>query len=295
MSMKSMAATGAAGSPYIGVTRTHTRAYTSDKTRPVAPVAPQSDYVDAIDNWISSQCSVAVNQTSGTSELFTDWQGWAELHECFIGTIKRFSEALRERGFARHNTNTRRGFRGIALKSISTTFPNANAHLNPDDPDQTEIRVQAILALDLGSTTGWALRGFDGLITSGTVSFKPSRFDGGGMRYLRFQNWLTEMDRLVGPIATIHYEEVRRHAGTDASHVYGGLMAVLTAWAEMRGVPYQGVPVGTIKQSATGKGNASKAMMIEAARKRGFFPQDDNEADAIAILLWALKTQGGVA
>jgi len=72
-------------------------------------------------------------------------------------------------------------------------------------------------------------------------------------------------------------------------------MAVLTAWAEMRGVPYQGVPVGTIKKSATGKGNASKAMMIEAARKRGFFPKDDNEADAIAILLWALKTQGGVA
>jgi DNA methylase len=115
------------------------------------------------------------------------------------------------------------------------------------------------------------LRGYDGLITSGTVSFKPSRFDGGGMRYLRFQNWLSEMDRLAGPLNAIYYEEVRRHIGTDASHVYGGLLAVLTAWAEMRGVPYQGVPVGTIKQSATGKGNASKAMMIEAARKRGFF------------------------
>ncbi|MEE4208018.1 MAG: hypothetical protein V2I43_01970, partial [Parvularcula sp.] len=30
-----------------------------------------------------------------------------------------------------------------------------------------------ILALDLGTTTGWALRGPDGLITSGTVSFRP--------------------------------------------------------------------------------------------------------------------------
>jgi hypothetical protein len=28
------------------------------------------------------------------------------------------------------------------------------------------------------------------------------------------------------------------------------------AWAELRGVPYQGVPVGTIKRHFTGKGNA---------------------------------------
>jgi hypothetical protein len=50
---------------------------------------------------------------------------------------------------------------------------------------------KTILALDLGTTTGWAIRSFDGLITSGTVSFKPGRYDGGGMRYLRFTNWLS--------------------------------------------------------------------------------------------------------
>jgi len=161
--------------------------------------------------------------------------------------------------------------------------------------------IGATLALDLGTTTGWAMRGHDGqralrgLITSGTASFRPRRFDGGGMRYLRFVNWLTELDHLSGPIATIWFEEVRRHAGTDAAHVYGGLMATLTAWAEMRGVPYQGVPVGTIKKHATGKGNASKAMMIEAARAKGYSPADDNEADAIAILHWALETNGGMA
>jgi hypothetical protein len=151
----------------------------------------------------------------------------------------------------------------------------------------------ALLALDLGTTTGWALRAPDGVIASGTVSFRPSRYDG-GMRYLRFTNWLTELDRLSGPIAAIWYEEVRRHAGTDASHIYGGLMATLTAWAELRGVPYQGVPVGTIKIHATGKGNAPKEAMIAAARARGFSPADDNEADELAILFWALKTRGGL-
>ena len=154
---------------------------------------------------------------------------------------------------------------------------------------------RSILALDLGTTTGWALHGCDGLITSGTASFRPGRFDGGGMRFLRFINWLTELDRLSGPIAAIWFEEVRRHAGTDAAHVYGGLMAVLTSWGELRGVPYQGVPVGTIKRHVTGKGNADKLAMIAAARARGFSPADDNEADAIAILLWAIETNGGVA
>ena len=50
------------------------------------------------------------------------------------------------------------------------------------------------LALDLGTATGWALCDHTGLITSGTACFRPGRFDGGGMRYLRFTNWLTEID-----------------------------------------------------------------------------------------------------
>ena len=154
---------------------------------------------------------------------------------------------------------------------------------------------RTILALDLGTTTGWALYGLDGLVTSGTVDFRPRRYDGGGMRYLRFVNWLTEIDRLSGPIAAIWFEEVRRHAGTDASHVYGGLMATLTAWAELRGIPYAGTPVGTIKRHATGKGNANKQDMIAAVRQHGVTPADDNEADAIALLLWALETEGGLA
>lgn len=152
----------------------------------------------------------------------------------------------------------------------------------------------AILALDLGTTTGWAMRGVDGLITSGTASFRPGRYDGGGMRYLRFTNWITELDRLAGPISAIWFEEVRRHLGTDAAHIYGGLMATLTSWAELRGVPYQGVPVGTIKRFATGKGNAGKSSVIEAIRTRGFAPADDNEADALALLLWAIETKGGL-
>ncbi|MBX6322601.1 MAG: hypothetical protein IRY94_12290, partial [Rhodospirillaceae bacterium] len=44
-------------------------------------------------------------------------------------------------------------------------------------------RAGAVLALDLGTTTGWALRTSDGRIVSGTQDFRPRRFEGGGMRY----------------------------------------------------------------------------------------------------------------
>jgi hypothetical protein len=152
----------------------------------------------------------------------------------------------------------------------------------------------AVLALDLGTTTGWALRTSDGRIVSGTQDFRPRRFEGGGMRYLRFTDWLLELAMLSRGIGRVVFEEVRRHAGTDAAHIYGGFLGALTSWCEEHEIPYQGIPVGAIKRHVTGRGNADKAAVIAAVRARGFAPADDNEADAIAILLWAIETQGGV-
>jgi len=149
-----------------------------------------------------------------------------------------------------------------------------------------------ILALDLGTHTGWALLNLDGTITSGTEHFKPQRFEGGGMRFLRFKRWLAELLTASGSINAVYFEEVRRHAGVDAAHAYGGFMGHLTAWCELHNIPYQGVPVGTIKKHATGKGNACKDDMILSVRQRGHDPADDNEADALALLHWAVQTQG---
>ena len=145
-----------------------------------------------------------------------------------------------------------------------------------------------ILALDLGTTTGWALRGSDGNVTSGSESFRPQRFEGGGMRFLRFKRWLTELKTVADGIDALHFEEVRRHVSTDAAHAYGGFLATLTAWCEHHQIPYQGVPVGTIKKHATGKGNAGKEDAIASVRARGHSPSDDNEADALALLHWAI-------
>src|SRR5512147_2864622 len=122
-------------------------------------------------------------------------------------------------------------------------------------------RASSLLALDLGQRLGWALRLPDGVIASGAVDFRPSRFEGGGMIYLRFRCWL-ERIHAVNRVGLVVFEEVRRHVGTTASHSYGGWLAILTAWCEAERLPYEGVPIGTIKRHVTGKGNADKRAMI---------------------------------
>ena len=61
---------------------------------------------------------------------------------------------------------------------------------------------------------------------------------------------------------------------------------ILTAWCEHHGIPYQGVPVGTIKRHIAGKGNADKQAVIDAVRRLGFAPgrrQRGRRAGAAAL------------
>jgi len=167
------------------------------------------------------------------------------------------------------------------MDKTSLTEPRPNA------------RAMTVLALDLGTKTGWALRGQDKAVTSGTMEFKNDRWQGGGMRFLRFKQWLTEIKQMAGGLDAVFVEEVRRHAGVDAAHAYGGFLAHVTAWCEHHQIPYEAVPVGTIKRHATGKGNANKDAMIAAMQERGFDPSDDNEADALALLGWAREHRTG--
>jgi len=81
--------------------------------------------------------------------------------------------------------------------STPTLVPTS---LNPaKHPDAC---LTAVLALDLGTHTGWALWQADRSTTSGTAHFAPQRFEGGGMRYLRFKRWLAKrrekLSRVLG-------------------------------------------------------------------------------------------------
>jgi Holliday junction resolvasome RuvABC endonuclease subunit len=163
-----------------------------------------------------------------------------------------------------------------------------------------------ILSLDLGTKTGWAVLA-DGHISSGEKEFKTDRFEGGGIRYLKFKSWLSSLQEGARGLDLVTFEEVRNHAGVTAAHLYGGFLAHLTAWCEVEKIPYQGIPVATIKQHATGKGNAGKAAMIFAMIKKGHNhlrvktnnkgkeTGDDNEADALAILYYSMEKLGSQA
>jgi Holliday junction resolvasome RuvABC endonuclease subunit len=146
-----------------------------------------------------------------------------------------------------------------------------------------------VLAIDLGSQTGFAILK-DGEILSGVKKLRHNRH-ASGVRALDFYRWLAQMIREHG-INQVYFERVYAHSGTEAAHLYGYFMHTLSSVCEEMQIKCTGFPVTTIKKFMTGKGNATKEEMIEAARLRGFDPQTHDEADALAILFLALKTIG---
>lgn len=140
-----------------------------------------------------------------------------------------------------------------------------------------------ILGLDLATKCGYALGdGSKKRAKYGTLDFQNSKYDGAGVRFVKFGNWLhnTLVDNTVKLVV---YEGVRSHSAVDAAHVYGGWVAMLQTVCEDLAVPYTAFGVTEIKKYWTGKGNAKKEDMIEAARNMGYDPPDDNAADALAI------------
>ena len=143
-----------------------------------------------------------------------------------------------------------------------------------------------ILALDFATKTGWATEGL-----SGVQVFDVKRGESPGMRFLRFRAWLTETCMLADP-KVIAYEQPHHRGGPATEVAYGFLTEVKTMAAD-RGIELMPVHSSTLKKFATGKGNAPKGSMIEEARRRGYNPADDNEADACLLYEYALTELGG--
>jgi hypothetical protein len=121
-----------------------------------------------------------------------------------------------------------------------------------------------IFALDLGQRTGWAVRNRDGAIASGVHEFRPGRFEGGGMIWLRFRAWLQEVDERR---AVVSWFEV---VGISTGHMYGGYLA--HSPLGQRTDPLQGA---SAHQAASPAGQRRQAHRASAGSA-----SDDNEADA---------------
>lgn len=163
-----------------------------------------------------------------------------------------------------------------------------------------------ILALDLGTHTGWAL--LDGEVTtSGTWHLaKPAevtkqKADGldrcCDMRPARLLKHIESM----GPLSLIAFEDVQFLSTQLQAQLWASLRAIVTL--QYPAVKLLAVPVGTLKKAATGFGNAKKEHMAAALIKSApetYKPHasgkvlkpdgslaDDNEVDAIHLLSYA--------
>lgn len=121
---------------------------------------------------------------------------------------------------------------------------------------------------------------------SGTFDLSVRRDESSGMRLMRLRAKLTEIRQSV-PIDLVVFEAARHAAPKmqGALVVQTELQAVIKVWCEDWKIQYIGLSPAEIKKHATGKGNASKEIMLDFARlKFGAQIKDDNEADALWIL-----------
>jgi crossover junction endodeoxyribonuclease RuvC len=144
-----------------------------------------------------------------------------------------------------------------------------------------------VLALDLATKTGWALRE-NGRTESGVETFDVKPHESKGMRFIHFNRWLHDIGARADLI--IYEEPINRgHATQAPQKISTGFSTRIEEYCAERGIECSGVYPSTLKKWTTGRGNAKKPEMLEAVERRfGRRVDDDNEADAVALLHYAL-------
>jgi Holliday junction resolvasome RuvABC endonuclease subunit len=134
-----------------------------------------------------------------------------------------------------------------------------------------------ILSLDIATHCGWKTK-----TASGVWDFTLKRGESYGMKLIRFKSKVRETIDLEG-IEIVSYERVaglHKAAIISASEMVG----VLHALCIEKGVEITAYSAGEIKKFATGKGNANKAQMVQAAKEKyGYIGDSDDESDAIHL------------
>jgi len=159
------------------------------------------------------------------------------------------------------------------------------------------------LALDLGTTTGWAAWFADGIVTSGSWTLatpkelRQQRKYGGERRSdVRFHRLRQRIGDTIAAyqIEQVVFEDVLFLSSQAQSQLWASLRAAV--WCQAVRATIDCVHTGTLKKFATGSGNADKAAMgaALAALPPPWSRQvsDDNEADALWILRWKYCAAG---
>jgi len=136
-----------------------------------------------------------------------------------------------------------------------------------------------ILAIDQASHAGWAISND----IYGEWDMTTRKDESIGMKLIRFKAKLKEIHE-AEKLDLIVYERVAGQYKSSLIHA-AKLVAIIESFCEENGIQYKAYSAKEIKSFATQKGNASKAMMIQAAKELyGYNGNNDNVADALAML-----------
>ena len=151
----------------------------------------------------------------------------------------------------------------------------------------------AVLVLDIATKLGWAVHRGPGcpIPDSGVLSIKQSDDESDSARLLNLWRLLNQFKNTYIEIEHVFYEKgisFGRHG--KATQVMHRLFGVLELWCALHEIPLDSVNPSTLKKFSTGDGRAEKLDMIIVARRRwpGVSVYDDNQADALMVLSWAM-------
>lgn len=175
------------------------------------------------------------------------------------------------------------------IDGLQTLEDHARAHVSAPHSvgEKPEAHARNILAIDLGTNTGWAIRRRDGSISHGTECFPLRKREHPGQRLVNFRVWLSRLIEHEHVHDIVYERVVFGHSSSDAANLYGAFWGQMLACAAVRNIIPVGVAVSTVKKHWTGSGRADKGAMVTTALCLGFRPVTDNDADALAILSWA--------
>lgn len=152
-------------------------------------------------------------------------------------------------------------------------------------------RKAVILAVDLGTTFGWALRDAEDGWKSGETKIDRPQGAPYGLLFLLFREQMAPVFREWAGEGTLVYERPGMHAkGGARLRILIGMETVLQELAAAhRWARVWPVSPNTLKKFMAGSGTADKARMVKAAERVVNRPvTSDHEADAIALREWAL-------
>ena len=70
---------------------------------------------DAMATWLDEKCERDPNAWTSSTQIFGSWSTWATAAGEFVGSQKKLSQKLEDRGFTKRDTNKAKGFLGLRL------------------------------------------------------------------------------------------------------------------------------------------------------------------------------------